>query len=40
MKPQTSLAIATLIIALGFILFFNQAKKEAAIDSVNIYLLL
>lgn len=30
MKPQTSLAIATLIIALGFILFFYQPEKEAA----------
>jgi hypothetical protein len=30
MKPQTSLAIATLIIALGFILFFHQPEEEAA----------
>jgi hypothetical protein len=30
MKSQTSLAIATLVIALGFMLFFNQPEKEAA----------
>jgi hypothetical protein len=30
MKSQASLAIATLVIALGFMLFFNQPEKEAA----------
>jgi hypothetical protein len=30
MKSQTSLAIAILVITLGFMLFFNQPEKEAA----------